>query len=224
MSSKRWTKEEEDFLKANYNKMSNKQLAHKFGVTTISVQRKLSRLSLIRQVQKKWTSEEEKYLQKNFLYKNDAELAKKFKVTPIAVKRKLNRLGLKRSQRKKYIKKETSKSGSKFHKKEKIKSQEKVKKTKDNKEKVLSKTSNKKEKEEHINLTPDIEIKKEVQKSPDYIKYSIHNKYSKDDFIFHEVFDDKGKVVDKQVSPEGYELVEVDFERNGLKLLVENIK
>jgi len=189
--SKRWTSEEEDFLRANYNKMSNKELAEKFNVTTISIQRKLSRLNLIRQVQKKWTEKEEKYLRENYQEFSDAQLSKKFNVTPIAIKRKLNRLGLRRGQRKRTVKKNV----------------EKVVLKKEVKEKTVQ---------------PITKLKKPSSNS--FIKYSINKEYNAGDLIYHEIFKDKGKIVDKDRSDEGLSLIVVDFEKSGVKILVENIE
>jgi Zn-dependent peptidase ImmA (M78 family) len=186
--SKRWTKEEEEFLKKNFNKMNNKELAEKFGVSTIAIQRKLSRLNLIRQVQKKWTKKEEEYLKEHYLEMTDAELAKKFGVTPIAVKRKLNRLGLTRKNKKKSKKVETKKA-------ETVKDEKKQKQT---------------------------ETKKTTQ--PKYVKYSLTKTYNIGDVIYHEVYKDYGKIIDKQTSDElGYKLIVVDFEKNGTIILVEGI-
>ena len=44
--AKRWTGEEEESLKANFEKMSIKQLAKKFGVSESSIKTKMSRLGL----------------------------------------------------------------------------------------------------------------------------------------------------------------------------------
>jgi TolA-binding protein len=48
MPSKKWTEEEEEFLKNDYMEMSNAELAEKFGVTKNAVQKKLARLGLKR--------------------------------------------------------------------------------------------------------------------------------------------------------------------------------
>ncbi len=95
--AKKWTKEEEEFIKANYKKYSNKELAEKFGVTESAIQSKLSKMGLTRQKQKKWTKEDEEFLKGNYMNMTDEELAEKLNVTPIAIKRKLNRMGLKRN-------------------------------------------------------------------------------------------------------------------------------
>ncbi|MFA7577775.1 MAG: hypothetical protein WC002_06860 [Candidatus Muiribacteriota bacterium] len=205
MSSKRWSKEEEDFLKKNFNKMSNKDLADKFNVTTISVQRKLSRLNLIRQVQKKWSDKEEKYLKENYNDKSDAELAKYFDVTPIAVKRKLNRLGLKRTNRKKTV---TKQEAEPKPKKIEVKKVEPVEV-----EKVI--------------IKPEPVVKKEQPEQPkktSHVKlYDYTETYEIGDIIYHEIYKDKGKIVEKQTSHDGYELIVVEFIKEGPKVLVENI-
>lgn len=46
--AKRWSKKEEEFLLSNYMKLSNKELAEKFGVTVVSVKSKLRKLGLSR--------------------------------------------------------------------------------------------------------------------------------------------------------------------------------
>jgi Zn-dependent peptidase ImmA (M78 family) len=105
---KRWTKSEEDFLKKNYSKIPNTELADKFGVTVIAIQRKLSRLGCIRQKQKKWNAAEEDFLRKNFMKMSDEELARSFDVTAISIRRKLHRLNLSRLQEKKKMQDKTS--------------------------------------------------------------------------------------------------------------------
>jgi TolA-binding protein len=48
MPTKKWTEEEEEFLKANYMEMSNTDLAEKFDITKNAVQKKLARMALKR--------------------------------------------------------------------------------------------------------------------------------------------------------------------------------
>lgn len=48
MATKKWTEEEEEFLRENYLKMTNAELAEKFGITKNAVQKKLARLELKR--------------------------------------------------------------------------------------------------------------------------------------------------------------------------------
>ena len=46
--AKKWTEKEEQYLKANFEKKSNGELAKKFGVTAKSIESKLGRLGLRR--------------------------------------------------------------------------------------------------------------------------------------------------------------------------------
>jgi TolA-binding protein len=48
MPAKKWTEEEEGFLRENYMTMSNAELAEKFGITKNAVQKKLARMELKR--------------------------------------------------------------------------------------------------------------------------------------------------------------------------------
>lgn len=48
MTTKKWTEEEEEFLKNNYTNLSNADLADKFNITKNAIQKKLSRMGLKR--------------------------------------------------------------------------------------------------------------------------------------------------------------------------------
>lgn len=48
MPTKKWTEEEEEFLKDNYMELSNADLAEKFDITKNAVQKKLARMGLKR--------------------------------------------------------------------------------------------------------------------------------------------------------------------------------
>ena len=48
MADKKWTEAENKFIKDNYQTINNKELAEKFGVTSKSIEGKLSRLNLKR--------------------------------------------------------------------------------------------------------------------------------------------------------------------------------
>lgn len=61
MFKKEWTKEEIDFLKNNYLKMTNKEIGEKINRTTHAVQIKLSKLG--------WKRPERYYYDKDFLKK-----------------------------------------------------------------------------------------------------------------------------------------------------------
>lgn len=60
MAAKKWTEEEEEFLKGNYMTMSNAELAEKFGITKNAVQKKLARMELKRSEAAKKKPPEEK--------------------------------------------------------------------------------------------------------------------------------------------------------------------
>lgn len=169
MATKRWTKDDEAILKEKFKKMSNKELASLFGVSTIAIQRKLSRMGLIRQNQKKWTHEEEDYLRKHFMKNKDREMALHFKVSEIAIRRKLNRLGLKRNEKRA------------------------------SQNKAVHKKINRKE-------------------------YNMVNEHKVGENIYHKIFDDEGKVVEKFRSDEGLDVIVVGFLKRGMTKLVECIE
>jgi TolA-binding protein len=60
MTTKKWTEDEEDFLKTNYMTMSNSELAEKFDITKNAVQKKLARMGLKRSQAARKTSAGEK--------------------------------------------------------------------------------------------------------------------------------------------------------------------
>lgn len=167
MATKHWGREDEDLLKEKFKTLSNKELADFFGVSTIAIQRKLSRMGLIRQTQKKWTGNEEDYLKANYLKMRDRDLARYFDVSEIAIRRKLNRLGLKRNERKEDSRKKSA--------------------------------------------VPRI-VRKE---------YSISVEYRIGDLIFHPVFNEEGKVLSKEVSESGLNVIIVEFCDRGVVKLVE---
>lgn len=195
-SAKRWNKEDEEFLIANYQKLSNKELADRFGVTTISVQRKLSRLGLIRQVQKKWEDDEEGYLRENFMNLSDKELADRYGVTEISIKRKLNRLGLKRTAPKKPSRKSASPAIPRDKAKPAGKPGEKVQARETSV--PLATRGNERE-------------------------YNTGETFEINEMIFHPVFQDKGKVMEKLQTADGNRAIIVNFHRVGRKVLMEGI-
>jgi Zn-dependent peptidase ImmA (M78 family) len=240
--TKRWTEEEEQYLREHFKKMTNTELAKKFGVTKISIQRKLSRLGLIRQQQKKWTTEEENYLIEHYETLSDHDLAEYFEVTVVSIKRKLNRLKLKRKKGKKNEKisafdkgsslssKDDKKVGFKDDKKDKkIKSSEK-----DIKSLSLNERKNSIKKESSSSLSKKkVKIATSVdEKIKDNGKLSkiITNKYDPfydyeigDEFI-HEKWKEKGKVTEKFDTNSGTNIIVVDFKSSGRKKLVCNLK
>ena len=192
--AKRWSKEDEEFLIANYQKMSNKELSDRFGVTTISVQRKLSRLGLIRQVQKKWEGDEEGFLRANYLDKSDKELAEIYGVTEISIKRKLNRLGLKRNLRKR--KGEPAPPPAK-------------------KAKAAPPREPKPKREAQAEPAP---VVRGAER-----EYSLRETYEIGETLYHSAYKEKGKVIEKHRTSGGTCTIVVLFPKAGRKLLVEGV-
>jgi hypothetical protein len=73
---KRWTVEEENFLRENYPKLKYNELAKKLNKTKSSVDHKIIRMKLDKK-RKRFTKEEEKLLRKNYANSDSKELAKK---------------------------------------------------------------------------------------------------------------------------------------------------
>lgn len=99
-----WAKEEVDFLKDNYQSMSNEELARELGIKQKSVENKLHNLGLKRKKIKKrhiWSKEEEQFLRDNYQSMSNSELASKLGVKKKSVANKLSHLGLKRADKNK---------------------------------------------------------------------------------------------------------------------------
>jgi Zn-dependent peptidase ImmA (M78 family) len=195
-STKRWTDEDEQFLRENYQNMTNKDLADKFGVSTISIQRKLSRLGFIRQVQKKWEGDEEEFLRKNYQAMDDKDLAKHYGVTEISIKRKLTRLGLKRDMKKKTQPAEKPVAQAPAAPKVQTSASENVKV-----KPVKVSTKGSQEKEYDRSLT-----------------------YKVGEYIYHRVWKVRGKVIDKIQTSGGNKAIIVEFSEFGRKTLQEGYK
>ncbi len=100
--SKAWTEDKVSFLRNNYVKMTNKELADELGTTLGGVEQKLVRLKLRRP--RKDVSEQEQFLRDNYEVMSNAFLAKKLGITDLAVAKKLSRLGLARKRKWKWSK------------------------------------------------------------------------------------------------------------------------
>jgi TolA-binding protein len=59
MPTKKWTEEEEEFLRDNFMDMSNADLAEKFGITKNAIQKKLARMGLKRSETKQESQSDE---------------------------------------------------------------------------------------------------------------------------------------------------------------------
>jgi len=108
MTIKKWTSEEEDFIKDNITLFTNTEFANKLNRTYESISNKIARLKIgkpkifnverIRknQVNKKWTPYKEKFIKDNLTKYSNTELAKIFGCTVISVSGKISNMGLRR--------------------------------------------------------------------------------------------------------------------------------
>lgn len=95
MSRKRWTEEEEEYLRNNYENKTNKELAEKLNRTVGAVQKRAEKLKIAQKRKKQsWTKGEEEYLIKNYKYKTNKELARELERTATSVARKKHDLEL----------------------------------------------------------------------------------------------------------------------------------
>ncbi|HOD42189.1 MAG TPA: hypothetical protein PKL57_16635 [Candidatus Wallbacteria bacterium] len=252
MTVKRWSKEDEMFLMNSYSRLDNNKLADHFGVSKIAIQRKLARLKLLRQYQKKWTESEEKFLFENFMKMSDRELAKVFNVTEISIKRKLARLGCRRNLRQKRQKPEltiTIKSRQDY-KTAKARTasaafavgKKSLPESSPKENSVDCKTAkparNVKTINRQIPLAPAAgkepsqasasaknEFEKDARPLNDGEKsYSCHKSYEIGDMIYHKTWNDRGRVVKIIRTAGGHKAVVIEFDKNGQKTLLSEIK
>lgn len=96
MINRRWTEEEYEFLRANYAKLSNIEIARKLGRTKYSVASAVKMLGL-RRPTSKWTEEEMRYIRDNYLYMDYSEIAHQLRRTRESVQKKIMQMGLKKT-------------------------------------------------------------------------------------------------------------------------------
>jgi biotin operon repressor len=89
---KKWTPEREQFLRENYNVMSNAFLAKKLGITELAVAKKLSRMGLIRKGKRKWSKKKEEFLRMNYKRLSVDELAAECGMLPDYIRNKMTEL------------------------------------------------------------------------------------------------------------------------------------
>lgn len=77
-NSIQWTEERIDFIKSNYNKMTNQQLSDGLGIKIATVRTKCYELGLFRMKLEYWTDEQVEFLKQNYKTKGDTELAEIF--------------------------------------------------------------------------------------------------------------------------------------------------
>ena len=93
---RRWTKEEEDYIKDHYKTRTVKDIAEVLGRSERSVIMRARHLGVAKLKIKRWTEEEEDYLKKNFKKKSFKEMADHLERTEKSVSKKALGMGLRR--------------------------------------------------------------------------------------------------------------------------------
>lgn len=75
-----WTAESEDFMRENFARLTNPQMAEALGEKLTSVRTKLYSLGLLKQEMEYWTAKQVKYLKRYYKKLGDTELAERFEV------------------------------------------------------------------------------------------------------------------------------------------------
>lgn len=100
---KKWTEEEEQFLRDNYRSMSNSKLAKALGRTKHSVDGRIKKLNLKRRAKRKpsesrrWTVEEDAFLESNYMNMPHAKIAKALNRTVPSIRMRCKGLGFTKS-------------------------------------------------------------------------------------------------------------------------------
>jgi len=99
MASKRrkWTDEDRQFLKDNYQKMTNREFGEHFGITGAGIGYQLKKLGLKRE--RRWTEEKDDFLRNNYLKMINRELARELRKTICAIEKRLGTLNLRRLEK-----------------------------------------------------------------------------------------------------------------------------
>lgn len=95
VKKQRWEKKEDDFLKENYQTMTDNQLAESLNRTKTSVSHRLYRMNIKRRNLKKWTAEDEEKLVK--LFNNGHQptaIAEQMGRSNHSIHKKINKLGM----------------------------------------------------------------------------------------------------------------------------------
>lgn len=94
--SDRWTEREYEFLRDNYARMSDGELAKRLSRSKASIIRTAKILGL-RRPAKQWSEEELQYVRDNYLYMDYSEIAAKLGRTRESVQRKISKMGLRKT-------------------------------------------------------------------------------------------------------------------------------
>lgn len=84
----------DQFLRGNYEMMSNAFLAKKLGVTELALAKRLSRMGLVRRSNRKWGKRKEEFLRENYKRLDVSELAAECNMSPGYIRNKMRELGL----------------------------------------------------------------------------------------------------------------------------------
>ena len=89
-----WTPEKEQFLRDNYEVMSDAFLAKKLDITESNVAKKRSRLGIVRKRERRWSKKKEDFLKASYKRLSVSELAAGCGMSPDYIKNKIVELGL----------------------------------------------------------------------------------------------------------------------------------
>lgn len=93
----KWSDDEVQFLKENYNDFSNSQLSNKMGRSPSSIEKKLKRLGLkksSRSFSMKWSDDDINFLKKNYSKMTNKELSEILRRSPKTILNRASKMGL----------------------------------------------------------------------------------------------------------------------------------
>lgn len=92
---KKWTMEQDTFLKENIDIMNNREIGNHLGKSPSSIATRIKILKLVRkETMRRWTEQEDEYLLKYYGYKSFETISKRLQRSVQALESRLNRLGL----------------------------------------------------------------------------------------------------------------------------------
>ena len=95
---KRWTEEDKDYLKKNFNKYTYKQLAQLLNRSVEAIKLQSKKLGLRKRVTNEWVEEDIKYLKENINKYSYEELGQLLNRTPNACRYKAFTMGIKKER------------------------------------------------------------------------------------------------------------------------------
>ena len=92
---KKWTPEQETFLRENINIMNNREIGNHLGKSPSSVATRIKILKLARrETLRRWTKQEDEYLLKYYGFKSLERISRRLQRSIQALESRLNRLGV----------------------------------------------------------------------------------------------------------------------------------